>query len=62
MDRRAAQALDSADPLSGYRTNFTDDEGGAIYLDGNSLGRPAKAMVESLNAALHDWSANLVGG
>ena len=62
MDRRAAQALDSEDPLSGYRTQFTDDDGGPIYLDGNSLGRPARAMVESVNAALHDWSANLVGG
>jgi kynureninase len=62
VDRKAAQALDSEDPLSGYRSQFTDDEGGAIYLDGNSLGRPAQAMVESLNAALRDWSANLVGG
>jgi len=62
VDRRAAQALDSEDPLSGYRTQFTDDDGGPIYLDGNSLGRPARAMVESVNAALHDWSANLVGG
>ncbi len=63
MDRATAVALDAEDPIAGYRSQFTGSEGGgAIYLDGNSLGRPAAAVVEVLSGALRDWSEDLVGG
>ncbi len=60
VDRAAAVTMDLADPLAPYRSQFTI--GGPIYLDGNSLGRPSKSVVEGLTAAIHDWSEKLVGG
>ena len=60
VDRAAAETMDLADPLASYRSQFT--VAGPIYLDGNSLGRPSKSVVESLTAAVHDWSEKLVGG
>jgi kynureninase len=53
--------MDRADALGAYRSQFTAAETGAIYLDGNSLGRPSKSVVEGLAAAVRDWSENLVG-
>jgi kynureninase len=52
---------------AGARFTGTGAEGGfaggrAIYLDGNSLGRPATAVVEALSDAVRDWTENLVGG
>jgi kynureninase len=52
--------MDLADPLALYRSQFT--VAGPIYLDGNSLGRPSKSVVEGLTAAIQDWSEKLVGG
>jgi len=54
--------MDRADALAGYRSQFTAAEPGAIYLDGNSLGRPSASVVEGLAAAVRDWSESLVGG
>jgi kynureninase len=62
VDRAAALTLDRADPLAHYRSQFMDAESGPIYLDGNSLGRPSKAVTDGLAAAVRDWSENLVGG
>ncbi len=62
MDRAAAEALDADDQISGWRAQFDEKEGAAIYLDGNSLGRPAAAVVDALNEAVRDWTNNLVGG
>src|SRR3954463_30353 len=43
LSRPAAEALDAADPLAGFRSRFvgTEDDGPdrLLYLDGNSLGR-----------------------
>ena len=60
VNRDEAVQLDTADPLAGYRSQFAGD--GPIYLDGNSLGRPSRSVIEALQAALRDWSENLVGG
>jgi kynureninase len=62
VDRAAAEALDADDPVSGWRTQFGGQEGAAIYLDGNSLGRPAAFVVEALNRAVGEWAEDLVGG
>jgi kynureninase len=62
MDRGIAQRLDLADPLAPFRSQFNVEESGPIYLDGNSLGRPAKVVIERLADAVRDWSENLVGG
>ena len=61
MTAADAAALDAADPLAGFRERFelADD---VLYVDGNSLGRPARAARERL-AAHHDrWATELVGG
>jgi kynureninase len=62
MERAAAEAMDLADPLAPYRSQFTNDADGPIYLDGNSLGRPSASVAERVAAAVRDWSENLVGG
>jgi kynureninase len=62
VERADAEAMDRADPLAPYRSQFTDDRPGPIYLDGNSLGRPSASVIEAVSAALADWSENLVGG
>jgi kynureninase len=50
-------------PLTAGEGPFAAAEGGGpIYLDGNSLGRPAAAVAEALGDALRDWSEKLVGG
>src|SRR4051812_38798623 len=57
-----ANALDAADELAWLRERFEIPDGGPIYADGNSLGRPPKVVRERL-AALHDqWAEELVGG
>jgi kynureninase len=62
LDRAAAAALDAGDRVSEWRAQFDAKDRGAIYLDGNSLGRPAAPVVEALNEAVRDWTASLVGG
>ncbi len=62
MDRAAAEALDADDQIAGWRIQFKEKEGGAIYLDGNSLGRPAAVVVDALGEAVRDWTDNLVAG
>ena len=52
--------MDLADPLAPFRSQFA--VGRPIYLDGNSLGCPSRSVIEALEAAVRDWSENLVGG
>ncbi|WP_448638309.1 kynureninase [Geodermatophilus sp. URMC 63] len=66
LSRAAAEALDAADPLAGYRTRFagTDDDGPdrLLYLDGNSLGRmPRETPAALARVAEHEWGRGLVG-
>ncbi len=66
LSRTAAQDLDDADPLAGFRSRFTgtDDEtpDRLVYLDGNSLGRLPTATPAALARVVEQqWAAGLVG-
>lgn len=59
-DLAAAEALDAADPLRGFRARFALPEG-IVYLDGNSLGAAAHAVFEDLRkAAEEEWGQGLI--
>ncbi len=62
MDRAAAQALDRADTLAPFRDRFPIPDGGPIYLDGNSLGRPSYEVQAALSAGIVEWESQLVSG
>lgn len=62
MDRTTAIALDRADPLAGFREEFDVPAGGAIYMDGNSLGRPPRSVIAEVGRAVEEWRTTLVGG
>jgi kynureninase len=56
----AVAALDAADPLRGLRERFALPDG-VIYLDGNSLGPPPKAVFAELErAARQEWGQGLI--
>ncbi len=60
--RAEAETLDQRDALAPFRDRFVIDEGGPVYVDGNSLGRLPKATVERLRQAVVDeWGRGLVG-
>lgn len=59
---RAAEALDAADPLAGWRARFHLPDG-LIYLDGHSLGPLPRATAGQLAASVHDdWGGRLIAG
>jgi len=61
FDRNSAQQLDHDDPLAGYRDRFVIPDDSLIYLDGNSLGRQAKASRDRVREVLDDeWAAHLI--
>jgi kynureninase len=59
-ERSRAEELDADDPLAGFRDRFAHEDGGPIYLDGNSLGRLPLAARERLEAAIEEWGRRLV--
>jgi kynureninase len=66
LSRAAAEALDAADPLAGFRARFAgaDDEGPdrLLYLDGNSLGRMPLATPAAVTRVVEqEWARGLVG-
>ena len=66
LTRAAAEALDAADPLAGFRARFagTDDDGPdrLLYLDGNSLGRmPLETPAALARVVEQEWGEGLVG-
>jgi kynureninase len=66
LTRTAAEDLDSADELAGFRIRFagTDDDSPTrdIYLDGNSLGRMPKETPAALARAVEqEWAQGLIG-
>ena len=53
--------LDEKDPLAGFTSRFIQSDQVLAYLDGNSLGRPLTATLESLNRFVtHDWGSRLI--
>jgi kynureninase len=63
LTRSAAEALDAADPLAGFRTRFAGaGDDGLLYLDGNSLGRmPRDTPAALARVAEEEWGRGLVG-
>jgi kynureninase len=57
-----ARALDTADPLTGFRDRFAMPDPSVVYLDGNSLGRPPMAALEAVANAGCKWSEALIRG
>ncbi len=56
----AAQAADAADPIADVRTRFEIPDADVCYLDGNSLGRPARAARAAATAVVDAWADELV--
>lgn len=62
-DRATAEALDSADALASFKSEFFISDSEICYLDGNSLGRLPKATIERVNDfMLQEWGTELVDG
>ncbi|TQL75563.1 kynureninase [Stackebrandtia endophytica] len=58
-----AAALDAADPLSTFADRFSPGPDGVIYLDGNSLGRPPKAVQAAVRDLMErEWPTDLIQG
>ncbi|CAB4623779.1 unannotated protein [freshwater metagenome] len=63
LNRETAVALDQADELAPFRSEFVIRDESLCYLDGNSLGRLPKATVEKMNHFLtEEWGTELVDG
>jgi len=61
--REFATQLDQQDPLASYREQFVINDPTLIYLDGNSLGRLPKSVIERMKKAVEDeWGADLIRG
>ncbi len=61
ISRDDAAALDAADPLRGWRDAFVIPDPALVYLDGNSLGRPARATVAAVQRVLdEEWAGGLI--
>lgn len=61
LTREQAAKLDDEDPLAALRDDFVIDDGGPIYLDGNSLGRLPRATVTRLAELVEqEWGTALV--
>ena len=62
ITRDDAAALDAADPLAPWRDEFVIPDPDLVYLDGNSLGRPARRAVEAAERVMaEEWAGGLIG-
>jgi len=60
LSRAAAQAMDAADPLAAFVSEFALPEG-VVYLNGNSLGpAPKAALARVAQAAREEWANGLI--
>lgn len=61
--RKFATQLDQQDSLASYREQFVASDPDLIYLDGNSLGRLPKSVIERMKKAVEEeWGADLIRG
>ncbi|HTW09957.1 MAG TPA: aminotransferase class V-fold PLP-dependent enzyme [Acidimicrobiales bacterium] len=60
--RAEAEEADRLDPLAGFRDEFVIPAPAPIYLDGNSLGRPPRAVAVAVGNFLAEWGGALVTG
>jgi len=58
-----AKQLDQQDSLAHYREQFVAEDPDLIYLDGNSLGRLPKSVIERMKTAVEEeWGSDLIRG
>jgi len=58
-----AKQLDQQDALASYREQFVTNDPDLIYLDGNSLGRLPKSVIERMRKAVEEeWGTDLIRG
>ncbi len=58
-----AKQLDQQDALASYREQFVANDPNLIYLDGNSLGRLPKSVIERMKQAVEEeWGIDLIRG
>jgi kynureninase len=61
--REFAVQLDQEDSLASYREQFVANDPDLIYLDGNSLGRLPKPVIERMKKAVEEeWGTDLIRG
>ena len=61
--REFAEQLDRQDSLARYREQFVVSDPDLIYLDGNSLGRLPKAVIEHVKDTVEEeWGTDLIRG
>jgi len=59
--REEALRRDREDPLAAFRAEFLIPEEGIVYMDGNSLGRPPRAVLDSLEQVVRaGWGGRLI--
>lgn len=56
-----AEALDAKDPLGAFRERFVIPQG-RVYVDGNSLGLPARDSIEGVLRVLEEWKTLNIDG
>ncbi len=62
ISRESAEALDAEDPLRHWWAEFVIPDPDLVYLDGNSLGRPARRTLEAARRVLEEeWPGGLIG-
>src|SRR5687768_6860936 len=58
-----ARQLDAQDSLASYREQFVTNDPDLIYLDGNSLGRLPKSVIERVKKVVEEeWGTDLIRG
>ncbi|HLW94452.1 MAG TPA: kynureninase [Solirubrobacteraceae bacterium] len=61
ISRALAEQLDRDDPLAPFREEFLLGDASVVYMDGNSLGRPPRAVLGALERLVReDWSERLI--
>jgi kynureninase len=58
----SAAELDRDDPLARFRDEFVHEEGGPLYVDGNSLGRLPRRTQAAVAEVVERWGTDLVRG